>query len=735
MLWEHHPYLMRLLVEKAPSLIPPLLDGHMWTSRFIEDGKRRVNFYIAELYGNPETTENVKVYNTMLGVFVTRLPLSNISIFAHPVVNYVVEAKWEMFGKRQFAISQLLNWSNLALSTAYLQVGASDPRASFCLGLLQLMVGCTKLLIYGRSILGQMRERSGEIKTIGTWRVLVPYLAMDVFVTVHILSAAMCVAHFAYTWVVDPFGWRMALLSGPPPLNPSEDPSRFQRWADIAAFTTGLLWIQVAEGFKATNKLSALLYAFLSVLGDVGRFMLVLGVWLVGFSSILYWLLVGIGLNNGLSLQEALGPDLAVIESANLGELLFFAMMSCLGLVSVDVLMEATWAVRLVFAICAISSVVVMLNLLVSTMVNTYDALQQNCDELAVKSRAILIVNAEEGLSLRRRVKLYKSLGLENPLDFEHLDKGPSGGVQVKMHVDDLTHPSFKVLDRLERYSGPTGQEVPWDPATKQCNTFQTAALRYATPAKGVDASSRQLADLHGDILAIKRKLGILDDEVMSTASGMTLGRGAADDSRPPQSSSSRGQSDRRGSYLDHGSHGSGSAAGGGDEKDEAADLKGGEGRIVGLDELEAHGDESSLWLLVGGVVRDCTSLLGFHPGGRQILLRQGGRDATDAFYSSHLGPSWTAASAMLRSMPLVGWVAAPQLPNQVGDEASSSTQTEKVIVPPVDLPAPARAPSSSGSPSAEEPVPEPLHTTRDILVGLGTQGGDHLLQTEQQAH
>lgn len=122
LLWEKHPGLVRLLVEKAPRLLGVLLDGHLWTSRFIENGCRRANFYIAELYGNPSNPETAAVASSMLGMFVYRLPMTELHLFTHPVTTFIVDLKWRLFARRSFFTMQALNVANLCFATAYLQV-------------------------------------------------------------------------------------------------------------------------------------------------------------------------------------------------------------------------------------------------------------------------------------------------------------------------------------------------------------------------------------------------------------------------------------------------------------------------------------------------------------------------------------------------------------------------------------------------------------------------------------
>ena len=46
-------------------------------------------------------------------------------------------------------------------------------------------------------------------------------------------------------------------------------------------------------------------------------------------------------------------------------------------------------------------------------------------------------------------------------------------------------------------------------------------------------------------------------------------------------------------------------------------------------EEIAKHSTEESFWLIVDGLVYDLTNFLGMHPGGEQILMAYGGKDAT----------------------------------------------------------------------------------------------------------
>mmetsp|Transcript_14931 Transcript_14931/g.35579 ORF Transcript_14931/g.35579 Transcript_14931/m.35579 type:complete len:934 (-) Transcript_14931:434-3235(-) len=654
LLWQKHPNLMRLLIDKAPSLISTLLDGHIWSSRFMQNGRRRVNFYVAELYGDPSMPENRNVYNTALGVLITKLPDSDVSVFGHPCITFLVELKWRLFARRRFMLSQMLNVANLALSTAYLQFGAAGYSVtSFVLGVMQLLAGTLRLLSYAMTIANEVKLAIGETKRIFGYSFRVPYLLHDVFYWVNVLSACMCVLLFTMTWTVDPFQWKENLLSKHYIKEEHHDSKDLKLWGSIAAFTSGLLWLEIAEVFQASTKLSALLYAFLSVMADVMRFLIVLAVWTIGFSMTLYWLMVASNLSAGLSLSDAVSLDLETVDGADALMLIYFVIMSCLGLTGSEAFIASSWVVRVVFAVCVLTTVIVLLNLLVSTMVNTYDILQRSCDELAVRSRAVLVVRAEAQLSMRHRQKIYQSLKLDEPLDFEHLDKGPSGGLQEMMPSKDMKHPAFEQsLKQLERYTGTAAADLPWDETTMEvvaCGADVETSQQPRSIATG-DDPNKMLADIWAEILALRSEMKNADGKSQSSA-------GSHSTSRPDGSNCGHGSC--RVEHEPIQSEGVIPAIPGADKGfcEDADHHMAVPTRIVTYSELAKHGTEESLWLLVDGLVRDCTSLLSYHPGGKEVLLTVAGQDASGVFHAAHKGPSLTPALSNLHSLPVIGLI------------------------------------------------------------------------------
>ncbi|BGP24446.1 hypothetical protein JCM10295v2_003359 [Rhodotorula toruloides] len=77
--------------------------------------------------------------------------------------------------------------------------------------------------------------------------------------------------------------------------------------------------------------------------------------------------------------------------------------------------------------------------------------------------------------------------------------------------------------------------------------------------------------------------------------------------------------------------------------------------------------EKDGVWIIVEGGVYDVTKFLDDHPGGKKILLKQGGKDATDQFNNFH-------------SKSVLEKTAKPFLIGRVGDEANQGTDAEEAV-------------------------------------------------------
>lgn len=128
-----------------------------------------------------------------------------------------------------------------------LQVGASSPRLSLGLAVAQVLCASVRLSMYVQPVLRQLRAsggaRSSRRHRLACLPLRLPPVFQDIFVIINLLSGALCVTLFVYTWLADPFAWHSLL--GVPEVPEDAGHDTLETWATVTAFTTGLLWIQV----------------------------------------------------------------------------------------------------------------------------------------------------------------------------------------------------------------------------------------------------------------------------------------------------------------------------------------------------------------------------------------------------------------------------------------------------------------------------------------------------------
>ncbi|MBW0514029.1 hypothetical protein O181_053744 [Austropuccinia psidii MF-1] len=91
------------------------------------------------------------------------------------------------------------------------------------------------------------------------------------------------------------------------------------------------------------------------------------------------------------------------------------------------------------------------------------------------------------------------------------------------------------------------------------------------------------------------------------------------------------------------------------DKVDRASLLQMAADKMISLKEVSNHRDEKSAWIVVENNVYDVTDFLEEHPGGKKILLKNCGQDATKVFHQFHNKKvlSQTAAPMMIGQVPI----------------------------------------------------------------------------------
>eukprot|EP00192_Tetraselmis_astigmatica_P004217 CAMPEP_0117696102 /NCGR_PEP_ID=MMETSP0804-20121206/28501_1 /TAXON_ID=1074897 /ORGANISM="Tetraselmis astigmatica, Strain CCMP880" /LENGTH=489 /DNA_ID=CAMNT_0005510233 /DNA_START=8 /DNA_END=1479 /DNA_ORIENTATION=+ len=417
----------------------------------------------------------------------------------------------------------------------------------------------------------------------------IPYV-LHGFGTLDLCSSLLILVLFVVTWWSDALCWTMAV--GLPVHFPNA--SKIWWWGSIAGLTTMMLTLHFAVVFKFSRRLSTVFYAIQAVMGDV--FGILIALWVIGFGCLLYWPMVGHHAEDGVPVTETmakLASEEGLTDGRSQQTVTYLLLLTSMGMYDPNIFTDnQPWFVRVALLACMVMSLLVLVNLLVSSMVSKYENLHENYYELAIKSRAFECLQAEDSTRLPRRKELFRGLSLDRPCGFDSDTRGPVGGIQVMVPLEELKHPAYSVLDRVERYTGPAGPGIPWH-----------------------DEDLMPRADGEDEGSELTKQLARMEDKISCL-------QAACEDSREQLSS-----------FIESMTR---SDAGGESEAGSEAQ------RVVSAEELAAHTSKD-----------DITEFMAIHPGGSNLLLRKSGQDATQLFLAAH--PDLARARSCLARQVKVG--------------------------------------------------------------------------------
>ena len=120
--------------------------------------------------------------------------------------------------------------------------------------------------------------------------------------------------------------------------------------------------------------------------------------------------------------------------------------------------------------------------------------------------------------------------------------------------------------------------------------------------------------------------------------------------------------------------------------------------RRVTAAELREHAESGDLWIAIRGVVFDCSSWARFHPGGKQILLECGGKDATKVYDHYH---GYVALEPILGPFA-VGMLERPSAPLPPPEAAPAPAAAAPAAAPAVPVPEATPAEAGEAPPTPE---------------------------------
>eukprot|EP00919_Chromeraceae_sp_WS-2016_P004889 GHVR01011577.1.p1 GENE.GHVR01011577.1~~GHVR01011577.1.p1 ORF type:complete len:497 (+),score=60.24 GHVR01011577.1:365-1855(+) len=427
-LFKYHPDLIKVLKNESPELLKVVFDGCVWESTTVQNGKRRTNYYIAELWGDP---------SSRMGAFVWQSPLAELvkfgdpDIMSHPTIEFLINLKWKHYGRTTFMIEQTVNMLVLLFFTlGFAAFGEPEKGSDIISSIITFRIIACALtalqfcyILFGAMFILLFREPTQVTKNI-----VLPYQLLNKWKIMRVIYAVCTLVAYA------------------------GDPTFAYEWLPHAvsflAIASVLVWLLLLEVVVALPALAAFFHAVMRMLGDVLKFFAILLLVLCAFGS-------------ALTIVAHKSEDFI-----SFGRSVYVLLCFVLQIREPNVIDDQTFPVTgiiafILFTACAI---ILLLNLLIAQITTAYEYVHLKVKGYALIDKAKFCLEGEAGTSIKKRIDIFKQLGLDYPLDFDVNEVGPSGGVQV-------LEPSYKRMlegtiygrnERPLRFSGPIGDKLPW---------------------------------------------------------------------------------------------------------------------------------------------------------------------------------------------------------------------------------------------------------------------------------
>jgi hemoglobin-like flavoprotein len=423
-LFEEHADIVTLLCRECPDLLlETLFSGLMWHSKEVENGSLRVNYYIRELYGDPNKETNV--WKQALAVMVTE---GSPDMFRHPLSQKLLEVKWSRFGIKCFLGLQAVYVILLIL----FMIGSVQNYEECSYKPLRYFVGVASfLLLTAQGFICFRHWRSGLIsKSHLLFGLQVPSWISDTCNSARVSALIFIVTAVFF----DSCDWVQPDSQGN-----LTNPNKFVGMA-LNAFAAVLLWSQVLQIMVLSTRLAALTYTIGIMAEDVTRNLLVVGFFVAAFSTAL------------TALREDHFPTF--------GQSLLVLVRVILN-VDPPSLYDLTPLGIFFFFMFIITAIVGMLNILIAQLWSSYGQVASNKLGYALQHRANICMHMESVMPTRWRLMLFDEMFFDTNVPFNQGDAGPSGGIQV-IEPASVRNSPYYVPDRILRFTGEASPNDPW---------------------------------------------------------------------------------------------------------------------------------------------------------------------------------------------------------------------------------------------------------------------------------
>jgi len=463
-LFTTHPGVIANLAIFVPDSLPVLLDGLLWVSRAYSDNTRRINYYVKHLFGNPGLPRFFDAYKTPIA---SLCDLHKVVVFGHPVVQFLVDTKWAMYGRALYiraivpyvVCMVMFVLGNAICVRADHSLIPEHKTAGLFFKYLTFIVATPMFVgVQCRRIYNEYRRNQVLHYRWGPIHIAIPYMLTKAFnITKFLLMFCVIIAFFSDPTLSDyhdSIFHREVLdkLAGNP-----ENTHKLHAW--MVAFASILFCGQIFDLFTLGNHAAKFKLQAVAILPELFPLIGILFIFLIAFScSFSVTAVIWADQSAEVQANPVAYIRYRAFSSFELSLQNLFALgMSCF---------EYDWADlppfgRFLFLIFAFINFFIVLNLGAGTAAGTLSMIAKDIDGLSLRDTATNVIEIETTMSLELRQKHYDSCKFEQRMEFDEGDLAIAGGIQI---VANLTEHKFSTdkIDQIQRYSGEANPTLPW---------------------------------------------------------------------------------------------------------------------------------------------------------------------------------------------------------------------------------------------------------------------------------
>jgi len=463
-LFESHPGVIANLAIFSADSMGRLFDGMVWVSRNATNGKRRVNYYVRHIYGDPTLARFADPYKTPLASLTN---LHKVDIFLHPVTQFLIHLKWDSFAKWQY-VRAIIPYMVMMVSfvvgnvgTVHADTGLPEPGVQEIVSVVfrGIQFAASLFILFVTQIpriLREIERKQTNQVNLFCCNVRLPYfltdwsniskLLLNIFVIVGAITDGV-VHHSLEEWAGGVNSTR-----------------KIHHW--MVSLAAILFITQIFDLYALGVSTAKFRLQFNVMLPEVLPFAAVLAFLYCGFGASMS--VSTLVIDEYLEKHHMTADDLhhmpwMMEKLEGFSEFgLAFENLICTSLSN----FEYDWADldplgRVIWAIFIGLSMFFLMNLISGSASSCVFHTSKNAEGLTYRQQARDVVELETVITREERESLFHQCGFADRIEFDFGDLGIAGGIQVEEAVAARHYTSDRI-DRVFRFAGEANAYMPW---------------------------------------------------------------------------------------------------------------------------------------------------------------------------------------------------------------------------------------------------------------------------------